>query len=127
MHSIVQYTHSMKDLQVWIAQLRKGIIEMSILLLLRHQSLHGYRIVQHLKDMGQLISGEGTVYPILRRLESDGFLVANWVHGEKGNPRKYYSITPKGIEFLSDALTEWEDLVASINKLKEGVNEKSGE
>lgn len=112
------------DLSPWIAQLRKGIVEMLILLALLPEDLYGYRLVQQLKDIGQLVAGEGTVYPILRRLESSSYVTSRWVHEGTGNPRKYYSITPDGKEFLAKAIAEWETISNSINQMRERKHER---
>ena len=114
----------MNDLTSWIAQLRKGIVEMLILLMLEPEDLYGYRLVQQLKEIGQLVAGEGTVYPILRRLESSNYVTAKWVHKGTGNPRKYYSITPDGKDFLVQAVAEWKNISNSINQIRERKDEK---
>jgi len=109
----------MNDITSWIAQLRKGIVEMLILLMLEDEALYGYRLVRQLKKVGQLVAGEGTVYPILRRLESNNYVTARWVHKGTGNPRKYYSITPGGKDFLTRALAQWDNITISINQIRE--------
>jgi len=103
----------------WLVQLRKGVVELLVLSLLALRGeLHGYAIVKELLSLGRLVAGESTVYPVLKRLESDGLLSARWVEAEAGPPRKYYSLTPEGHVFLREARKEWEALVESMQLLE---------
>ncbi|MCL5736113.1 MAG: PadR family transcriptional regulator [Actinobacteria bacterium] len=103
----------------WLVQVRKGVVELLILSLLALKGeLHGYAIVKELLSLGRVVAGESTVYPILRRLESDGSLASHWVDAEAGPPRKYYSLTSSGHEFLREAREEWDALVISMRRLE---------
>jgi len=109
----------MDELGGWLAQLRKGTVELLVLwLLVREGELHGYAIVQQLQSLGRLVAGESTVYPVLKRLEADGYVAAKWSEAESGPPRKYYRLTDAGSEFLSAANHEWDALVESMRELK---------
>ncbi|MDY0340972.1 MAG: PadR family transcriptional regulator [Coriobacteriia bacterium] len=101
----------------WSTQLRKGIIELMILSLVDQEQLYGYAIVRELKERGGLIAGEGTVYPVLRRLEADGLVSAAWSDEGPAGPRKYYRITQAGRTFRDRAWTEWETVAAALNDL----------
>lgn len=98
--------------------MRKGIVEVLILLLLRHEELYGYLIVQRLKEAGQVVAGEGTVYPVLRRLEAGALVSSRWSTTGGSNPRKYYEITDAGRVFLDQALAEWDALAQSMGRLR---------
>jgi len=103
----------------WLAQTRKGIVELFVLELLSSRGrLHGYGIVQALAELGELVAGLSTVYPVLKRLESDGLVVASWETGAPGNPRKYYELTPDGADFLSRAQTEWQRIGGAMDTLR---------
>lgn len=103
----------------WTAQLRKGVVELLVLELLRARGrLHGYAIVQELQELGELVAGVSTVYPVLKRLEADGLVSASWDTGGGGNPRKYYEVTADGISFLGDARTEWKTLDDAMHQLR---------
>lgn len=103
----------------WVAQLRKGVVELLVLELLRARgSLHGYAIVQALQELGELVAGVSTVYPVLKRLEADRLVKASWDTGGGGNPRKYYEITPEGTSFLAAARAEWAALDDAMRLLK---------
>jgi PadR family transcriptional regulator PadR len=103
----------------WLVQLRKGIVELLILRLLRAKGeMHGYALVKELLSRGPFISGEGTVYPILRRLQSDGLLVSRWAETPTGPPRKYYLLSQSGCQFLVQADAEWETIVRSMSQIE---------
>ena len=78
----------------------------------------GYALVKELLSRGPFISGEGTVYPILRRLQSDGLLVSRWAETPMGPPRKYYLLSQSGCQFLVQADAEWEAIVRSMSQIE---------
>ena len=80
----------------WEAQLRKGTLDMAALASVWDKSLYGLEIIRHLETHSQLTLAEGTVYPILSRLKTEGLLTSEWVEAEAGHPRKYYSLTAAG-------------------------------
>lgn len=76
---------------------------------------YGYQLLQHLLDKGMEID-QGTIYPMLRRLEQQGLLTSDW-SVEQSRPRKYYQLTPQGTEVLDGLRTEWNNLVGVIERL----------
>lgn len=112
---------SADDFASWSTQLRKGVVELMILGLVRDEALYGYAIVRELKERGGLVAGEGTVYPVLRRLESDGLVTAAWSDEGPAGPRKYYRITDDGREFLERAWIEWDVLADALRALRGGT------
>jgi PadR family transcriptional regulator PadR len=105
------------DLESWNAQLRKGVVQILILQVLSEAPLYGYALVKRLEHLGDFVAGEGTVYPVLRRLETGGLLGSEWVGDGPGNPRKYYSVTPEGRRFLEAAIGEWSRIDTAIRQL----------
>ncbi|MFK8046643.1 MAG: PadR family transcriptional regulator [Crocinitomicaceae bacterium] len=102
------------------AQMRKGILEYCILMLLSKKEAYPSEIIEALKK-AKLIVVEGTIYPLLTRLKNAELLSYNWVESSSGPPRKYYSITKKGNQFLNDLENTWDELafaVQSLQKLK---------
>ena len=104
----------------WSTQLRKGIVELMILRLVEREPLYGYAIVRELKERGGLAAGEGTVYPVLRRLEADGLVAAAWSDEGPAGPRKYYRITDAGRAFIERAWAEWETVASALDRLAPG-------
>lgn len=102
----------------WSVQFRKGIVELMVLRLLESRSLYGYAIVRELKARGELVAGEATIYPVLRRLEKDALVESQWSHEAPGNPRRYYTATVKGREFLQRALQEWRRVDGALASLE---------
>lgn len=91
----------------WEAQLRKGTLEMAALASLWGKRLYGLEILRSLASDAQLALGEGTIYPILNRLKTEGLLVSEWVEAEAGHPRKYYSLTEAGRVRLCSMAQAW--------------------
>jgi len=102
----------------WSIQFKRGLVEVFVLQLLTREPLYGYALVQELESLGQLVAGEGTVYPVLRRLEAAGHVSSAWEQQGAGNPRKYYTITESGRAFLERALTEMDGVLAVLSALR---------
>ncbi len=103
------------------AQMRKGILEYCILLIVSQEEIYTNDILQELHK-ADLIVVEGTIYPILNRLKDADLLTYNWSESKSGPPRKYYSITPLGRVFLRQLIDTWESLDSSINALMKKFN-----
>ena len=99
-------------------QMRRGVLEYSILLILALEDEYASSIIQKLKDV-DIIVAEGTVYPLLIRLKKLGLLNYRWEESPQGPPRKYYSITDIGRVKLKEQLDEWNSFYASVNKILE--------
>lgn len=103
------------------AQMRKGILEFCILLIVSQEEIYASDILTELRN-ADLIVVEGTVYPILNRLKDAGLLTYTWSESNSGPPRKYYSITPLGQSFLRQLISTWQSLDSSINALMKKFN-----
>ena len=99
------------------SQMRKGMLEYCILLILHKEAMYASGIIQTLKET-HLIVVEGTLYPLLTRLKNDELLSYEWVESTQGPPRKYYSLTDKGNEFLQGLEQAWSELASTVNHLK---------
>ncbi|NLB65516.1 MAG: PadR family transcriptional regulator [Lentisphaerae bacterium] len=104
----------------WITQLRKGLVEYCVLLVLRRGENYGYEIVQALKQIEELSVSESTVYPILSRLGTERYLKWRDVPSSAGPPRRYFSLTPRGKVRLAEMNAYWTVLVAALQALKQG-------
>jgi PadR family transcriptional regulator PadR len=111
----------------WEAQLRKGALEMAALASLWKGRLYGLEIIRFLEDQSRLVLAEGTIYPILSRLKSEGLLTSEWVEAEAGHPRKYYSLTGAGRERLRLMAEAWTSFSAGLSRLLEPVLQKQEE
>ena len=94
------------DFAAWQAQMRKGAAELAVLALLRDGDRYGVQLLQLANAGGELV-GEGTLYPLLNRLEREGRIAARWVTGEAPHPRKYYGLTPDGRANLVAMAAAW--------------------
>lgn len=101
------------------AQMRKGILEYCILLILSREDSYAPRIISELKEADMIVV-EGTLYPILTRQKNQGLLTYRWEESPQGPPRKYFSITGKGREALRQLDASWEELIRQIEVIKGG-------
>jgi PadR family transcriptional regulator PadR len=95
-------------------ELRRGCLTLAVLIQLRSER-YGYTLRKALADDGLEID-EGTLYPLLRRLESQGLLVSQWREEDKRNKR-FYRLSPKGSEILEQLMSEWQSINASLGKI----------
>lgn len=95
-------------------ELRRGCLTLAVLTQLRTER-YGYTLRKALADDGLEID-EGTLYPLLRRLESQGLLVSQWREEDKRNKR-FYRLSPEGEQILNQLLTEWQRINESLNKI----------
>ncbi len=98
------------------SQMRKGMLEYCILLLVHKEPSYASDIIQKLKE-AKLIVVEGTLYPLLTRLKNDDLLEYEWVESTQGPPRKYYKLTPKGEVFLGELELSWKELNDTVNHI----------
>ncbi|RYF20162.1 MAG: PadR family transcriptional regulator [Flavobacteriales bacterium] len=102
-------------------QMRKGILEYCVLLIISRGEIYASDIIAELKR-AKLLVVEGTLYPLLTRLKNNGLLSYNWVESTSGPPRKYYVLTPEGTQILSQLDTTWHELVYAITTAQQGAN-----
>jgi len=101
------------DIENTTAQMRKGILEYCILLVLSRNSCYASDIIKELKEV-KVIVVEGTLYPLLTRLKNAGLLSYRWEESPQGPPRKYYELTEQGNKYLGELDQAWSDLVESV-------------
>lgn len=99
------------------AQMRKGILEYCILSILNQKDAYTSEIIERLKR-AQMIVVEGTLYPILTRQKNQGLLAYRWEESLQGPPRKYYSLTDEGRDYLSQLDEAWNELCTQIELIK---------
>ena len=105
------------------AQMRKGILEYCILTILSKNDAYASDIIKELKE-SRLIVVEGTLYPLLTRQKNAGLLSYRWEESTQGPPRKYYTLTETGSDFLKELNQSWTELVDAINSLNRKTESK---
>lgn len=112
------------NLDKWKSQIIRGTLEYCILLMLSRKTCYGYEILQKLSAYQTIASTESTVYPLLRRLQKEGYLRSVWQDSAEGlPPRKYYSLTSEGSAYLQAINDEWQNLSDTISDLKKESTE----
>ena len=104
------------DIENTKAQMRKGILEFCILLIISKEEVYPSDILKELKEFN-LIVVEGTLYPLLSRLKDGGLLEYRWEESKAGPPRKYCRLTEIGRNSLKQLEINWKQLSKSINSL----------
>ena len=97
--------------------MRKGVLEYCILSLLSKEDAYASSLLSRLKDANMIVV-EGTLYPMLIRQKNQGLLTYRWEESPQGPPRKYYSLTDKGREQLSQMDDAWREIIATIDEIK---------
>ena len=101
-------------------QMKKGVLDMLVLRLLKSEAKYGYQIIQEMKEKSgeTFMLKDGTLYPILYRLEDDKLVVSKWSEAEgKQVPRKYYEITEMGQKTLDEIETVWKRISDGISRI----------
>src|SRR5829696_5111643 len=100
-------------------ELKRGSLELIVLHLLAPGEAYGYEIASKLTGQtnGALEVTDGTLYPVLYRLERGGYVAVRWETPERGVPRKYYRLTDEGREELERLRHEWNTFVAAMAQL----------
>ena len=100
------------------AQYKKGVLELCVLSLLARSDRYGYDVSESLSR--HIDISDGTVYPILRKLKSEGLVTTYLVEESGGPPRKYYSLTKLGANEYAQTREEWLDFAETVEKLLKG-------
>ena len=96
-------------------QLKKGALDLCVLALLSRGESYGYEIASTLADAVGM--GEGTIYPLMRRMQNDGLVATRLVESASGPSRKYYRLTPIGRAALEAHRRDWRAFVAAVDQL----------
>jgi len=107
----------------WLAQARRGIVELCVLLLIGHKPRYGYELALALSQWQPVAATEGTLYPLLRRLQREGLVDAYWQESQDGPPRKYYRLTDRGAALRDAQLNDWERLTRAVTQLRAHIFE----
>ena len=97
------------------AQFKKGVLELIVLAAVEQKDMYGYELVAEVSKVVNV--KEGTIYPLLVRLEKKGIITSEMQPSPLGPSRKYYSITPDGVEYLNEFKTNWKQISQSVNQV----------
>ncbi|MCI1696406.1 PadR family transcriptional regulator [Aneurinibacillus aneurinilyticus] len=107
------------EIAEWNSQVRRGILEYCIMLLVSKEARYGYELVTTLGRWGPLAATEGTLYPLLKRLQKEGYITSFWKESEAGPPRKYYSLTKEGFQLMEKMTAEWSKITEAVYQMQE--------
>ena len=100
-------------------QLKKGVLGLCVLALLAHRESYAYEIASQMSDA--IGMGEGTIYPLMRRMQTDGWVSTYLVESSTGPSRKYYRLTPAGHTALEAQRDEWRGFARAVDALLDAV------
>ncbi len=106
-------------MRVWLAQMRKGLVEPCVLAALRDGEAYGYQILQRLGSAESLGISESTVYPVLARLAAEELVRVRQAPSPAGPPRRYYRLTPAGHARLAEMTASWRQVASAVDELLE--------
>ena len=106
-------------LEKWREQLRRGGLDLAILLSVSSTRRYGLEIIRYLQESTDLVVTEGTIYPILARLTKNDVVEAEWIADEAPHPRKYYRLSELGKATLAEMLDHWAGFRQKIDHLVE--------
>jgi PadR family transcriptional regulator PadR len=104
----------------WQTQARKGVLELVILNGLKDEWMYGYEIAKTLQAIPALAVAEGTIYPIMSRLEKEGLVTSSLEASPEGPARKYYRLSDEGAAVLSRINVLWDEIDAGVRDLRGG-------
>ena len=99
--------------------LRRGTLEFCVLALLAGGARYSVELVQTLGREAELATSEGTLYPLLSRLRSTGWVTTWWQESPTGPPRRYYELTPEGARALADFRARWTSFRDAVDRILE--------
>lgn len=102
------------------SQLLHGVLDMCLMSIIAEEASYGYEMVRKLGERGLDLASEGSIYPILSRLQKQGMIEGYLVQSSEGPARKYYRMSKKGEETLSRRLDEWSGFRDSVDAVLNG-------
>jgi PadR family transcriptional regulator PadR len=102
-------------------------LELCILGLIKSREIYAFELIQELEKIDGLILTEGTIYPLLKRLQSENLISSFWVESDSGPPRKYYRITERGVDLFKKMKYEWIQFTGFINNILERSENTDGD
>jgi PadR family transcriptional regulator PadR len=106
-------------------QFKKGVLELCVLTLINKKDQYGYELAQNISEKIEM--AEGTLYPLLRRLTKEDYVTTYLQESTGGPPRKYYSLTKSGKDYMEALILEWKQFSEAVNEFIEGGMENESE
>lgn len=103
----------------WMTQIRRGALELCVLALLARRRRYGYDLVQALTHLQGLVLKEGTIYPLLNRLQGEGLVKSEWQPSPEGPARRYYTLTGEGEARLAAMRKQWSGFTSEVDSILE--------
>lgn len=100
------------------SQFKKGVLELVVMIVVSQQDIYGYELVKQVCEVVQV--NEGTIYPLLKRMTNEKYFETYLRESTEGPPRKYYRITPLGLEAMEQLKCDWLQFSRQINQFIEG-------
>ena len=97
--------------------MRRGLLPYCVLAMLRDTERYGFELVQALGSVDGMVTGQGTIYPLLSRLRRQGLVGTTWRESASGPPRRYYQLTEAGRTALAGFTHDWTQLRDSVDTL----------
>lgn len=104
----------------WLSQVKRGLLELCILNLLVQESMYGYQIVKRITALPGLVISEGTIYPLLSRLKTQGLVTSTLVESPQGPARRTYVLTGAGRDYLEAINQGWQEIVQAVGQCLNG-------
>jgi PadR family transcriptional regulator, regulatory protein PadR len=108
-----------------VTQIRRGVLPYCVLAMLGHKEQYGFELVHALGGIDGMVTGEGTIYPLLARLRRQGLVETTWQESTAGPPRKYYRLAEAGQQALAEFAESWQLLRESVDGLLDGSGQES--
>ena len=104
-------------MEINTSQILKGTLEACILQLIKNKDMYGYEITEQLSNYGLDMVAQGTIYPLLMKLEKENLVVSYLKESNFGPPRKYYSITEEGNKYIVNFKDVWKNISTTITEI----------
>jgi PadR family transcriptional regulator PadR len=101
-------------------QLLHGVLDMCLLSIIEEEASYGYEMAYKLRERGLDLAGEGSIYPLLSRLQKQGMIEGYLVQSTEGPARKYYRISPPGRAALEQWRKDWQEFKSSVDAVLDG-------
>lgn len=104
-------------MEINTSQILKGTLEACILQLIKNKDMYGYEITEQLSNYGLDMVAQGTIYPLLMKLEKENLVTSYLKESNFGPPRKYYSITEEGNKYIVNFKDVWKNISTTITEI----------